>query len=506
MVEFRAPIASVLDRAEDKTFEIAVFGRVSSGKSSLLNAILEAEILPVGVTPITAVPTRIAYGEKPWIKVSFAEAPARSLEVSALPEFATEQLNPGNAKRVTRIVVTLPAQRLGDGVSFVDTPGLGSLATSGAAETLAYLPKCDLGIVLVDAGSTLTAEDLRTVLMLQEAAIPINMLLSKADLLGTEDREKIIQYIGQHIASECGIDLLVHPVSVLSSHRDLLDRWFAEHILPLYSRSQELRVVSLRRKIGALRESVVAALQIDLRRDKTPESRSDVQIRATESRLRRAMGLIEEASSLCEKALGRMSTEYRQIFQEAAVDLMKASPKSEGAGVSIQGSVRDSIARVIEGEVKTTQGYLEALAAQLRDDLRRSAEELGIPDRPGDDEFQSVVRGTPLFDGGSLDAAVSRPFLGGLFGKRVAEARLANALQRELGETLRGSLETYSGILKEWTRVVTNQLLRRFETYAEAYRAQAERSVGKKALTDDETRSIQMSLALLEISVPRKRR
>src|SRR5208337_3222577 len=104
--------------------------------------------------------------------------------------FATEQQNPGNAKHVTRITITITASRLASGVSFVDTPGLGSLATSGAAETLAYLPKCDLGVVLIDAGSTLTEEDVRTIRALQEAAIPAHILLSKTDLLDRPDCEK----------------------------------------------------------------------------------------------------------------------------------------------------------------------------------------------------------------------------------------------------------------------------------------------------------------------------
>ena len=62
-----------------------------------------------------------------------------------LGEFATEQHNPNNIKHVTRVTITIPVSRLSEGVSFVDTPGLGSLATGGAAETLAYLPRCDLG-------------------------------------------------------------------------------------------------------------------------------------------------------------------------------------------------------------------------------------------------------------------------------------------------------------------------------------------------------------------------
>src|SRR5208337_4062500 len=171
LVEFRGTIASVLDRAEDRSFEIAVFGRVSSGKSSLLNAVLGTDVLPVGVTPVTAVPTRITHGEEPSLTVSFTNAPAKTFAIPRLGEFATEQQNPGNAKHVTRITITITASRLASGVSFVDTPGLGSLATSGAAETLAYLPKCDLGVVLIDAGSTLTEEDVRTIRALQEAAI-----------------------------------------------------------------------------------------------------------------------------------------------------------------------------------------------------------------------------------------------------------------------------------------------------------------------------------------------
>ena len=80
-------------RAEDRSFEIAVFGRVSSGKSSLLNTVLGTDVLPVGVTPVTAVPTRISHGEEPSLTVAFTDAPAKSFEIVRLGEFATEQQN-----------------------------------------------------------------------------------------------------------------------------------------------------------------------------------------------------------------------------------------------------------------------------------------------------------------------------------------------------------------------------------------------------------------------------
>jgi GTP-binding protein EngB required for normal cell division len=500
LVEFRTTIASILDRAEDKTFEIAVFGRVSSGKSSLLNAILEADVLPVGVTPITAVPTRITYGEKPSMRVSFTEALAKTMEVTRLPEFATEQQNPGNAKQVTRITVTLPAADLRDGVTFVDTPGLGSLATSGAAETLAYLPKCDLGVVLIDGGSTLTTEDLQILLILQQAAVPANVLLSKADLLGLEDREKIIEYVRRHILSECSLELHVHPVSVLPSHRNLLTQWFEEQIIPLYGHSQELRASSIQRKIGALRESVISALEIQVERNKKPLTDTRDQVRAVEARLRRATGAIEETRSAWGKEIEGFPNYLSEAFYAMAASLIQGWSERPAEAISTNKTIDDSILEFAQRRVKKLQDSLEALALQLRDDLRTGAADLCVADMPNDDEFQSLIRGTPVFDMGSISASVSRPTIALMFGKQYAERRLARRLFNLLGEPVYKALSIYSGVLKEWVRLVTSQLERRFETYAERYRAQAERSLGGAGLTAEEVNIIEQNLRVLSAS------
>src|SRR5580658_1119987 len=498
LVELRATIASIVDRAEDNTFEIAVFGRVSSGKSSLLNAILETDVLPVGVTPITAVPTRITYGE-PSMRVSFAEAPALTLEVTRLAEFATEQQKPGNAKRVTRITLTLPSARLRDGVTFVDTPGLGSLATSGAAETLAYLPKCDLGVVLIDAGSTLTTEDLQTLLMLQLAAVPANVLLSKSDLLGTEDRKTVIAYAKQHIASECKLELHVSPVSVLPSHKNFLSLWFEEQILPLYGHSQELRMSSLRRKIGVLRESVISALEVQLERSQKSTGERPDEVRATEARLRRAAGLIEETRSAWEQEIEKIAEDLPEAFSEMSARLIEAWSGKQELAISTEKIVADFLLQFARRRVKKLHDSLQALAIQLRDDLRTSAANLSIMDVPGDEEFQSLVRGTPVFDPGSVSAPEYRPTIALMLGTRFAERRLARRLYKQLGPSISNSLGTYLEVLKEWVRLVTSQVDRRFETYAERYRAQAERSLGGAALTAQEVSAIEENLRVLRV-------
>jgi GTP-binding protein EngB required for normal cell division len=299
LVEFRPALATIIDRLETNAFEIAVFGRVSSGKSSLLNHIVGQDLLPVGVNPITAVPTRLAYGPEPRATAWFADRKPEQFGIERLAEFVTEQHNPANLQHVTRIVVELPAQRLREGVVYVDTPGLGSLATSGAAETKAYLPRCDLGVVLIDAGSTLTEDDLATIQTLCDVGIPASVLLSKADLLAPADRDRALQYVAAHIRSDLGLELPVHAISIKAECSGLLEKWLDTEILPLYGRHAELARQSLNRKIGALRLGVEAALKTRLKRSGSGDHdgpRIDIgKVRDLETELRTAAGKIAEA-------------------------------------------------------------------------------------------------------------------------------------------------------------------------------------------------------------------
>ena len=502
LVEFRGTIASILDRAEDRSFEIAVFGRVSSGKSSLLNAVLETDVLPVGVTPVTAVPTRITHGKEPSLTVSFADAPVKVFEIARLGEFATEQQNPGNTKHVARITVTLPAPRLSQGVTFVDTPGLGSLATSGAAETLAYLPRCDLGVVLIDAGSTLTAGDLQTILTLQEAAVPAHVLLSKADLLNLQDCEKTIAYVREHIVSETGLDLPVHPVSVRPTHRNLLNQWFKDEILPLYSHSQELMTSSLQRKIGALRESVVFILHTKIRRGQHAIPGDKEETRAVESRLRRATGLIDETRITCEREMKKMAGNTPEIFSAAAVSVLEAPTRNTDPGIAPDSIIRIAVLQVVQGWAKNVQAPVETLALRLQEELVISAGDLGVADMPRGDEFLSLVRGMPAFDMETIHVTAPKSAFAALLGRQYTENHMAEHIRRHLGEPFNQALTSYLRLLQEWSRVVTGQLGQRFEIYAERYRAQADRSFGGQDLSVDEIRAIEEDLKLLGDTVP----
>ena len=479
LVEFRSTLSMIIDRLEDKTFEIAIFGRVSSGKSSLLNAILETKVLPVGVTPVTAVPTRLVHGASPIIDVWFANRPGEQFEISRLPEFVTEQFNPSNEKHVTRIVLELPSQRLQDGVAFVDTPGLGSLATGGAAETLAYLPRCDLGVVTIDAGSTLTLDDLQTVQALYQSGIPATVLLSKADLLVPEDRARMVDYVKGHIKKELDLNLNVHSVSIMPEQKPLLDRWFDEDIGPLYAYRQELKLRSVRRKLGTLRKSIELALRARLRRKGEVSPIKVEQLRIVETELRQSGGRLEEMKRTARDRSNDLDYAMPQIIKIAAAALAQAWSSQSVKEDAVPEIVRNAVVKPVEEHAQELRRRIDGLAQKLDETLRSAANVLEIEHAPSEQELSSLVREMPAFDVAKLDVGIKSPLLMRVFPK-AATTMMAKRLERLIGADLQRSLMTYRALLYDWSERTLTQMERRFDAYASGYRAQIARSVGSQ--------------------------
>jgi GTP-binding protein EngB required for normal cell division len=495
----------ILDRLEDNSFEIAMFGRVSSGKSSLLNAILETDVLPVGVTPITAVPTRLAYAESPSVSVWFANRSPERYEISLLPEFVAEQLNPGNEKHVTRIVVQLGSPRLREGITFVDTPGLGSLATRGAAETLAYLPRCDLGVVLIDAGSTLTPDDLQTIQILYDAAIPATVLLSKADLLTAQERSRVVEYVKDHIRKNLNVDLAIHAVSVVRESKELLTRWFEDDIAPLYSQRQDLKIRSIRRKLGGLRQSVEIALRGRLRRkDQIPIKKFE-QLRVVESELRQASGRLEEMKKTARRAADELQhSSSGKMLQIAGAYLVESwsSPDSEKPTAEI---VSNAVTRTVQEQTETLRQRLDVLIHKLNETLQLAAKVLEITDVPAEEEFASVLREMPVFDLGELTFHLRRSTLLTLLGRKASESFATKRLTALIGAQLTRSLSAYRALLCDWSERTLVRVQRRFDAYANRYRAQIERLLGNQEMrTGQDEDSIRRDLESLESTAGEK--
>jgi len=472
LVEFRNTLAMLLDRIETTAFEIGVFGRVSSGKSSLLNHLLEQNVLPIGVTPVTAVPTRISFGPQPQATIEFAESKPQFVELSRLVEFSTEQQNPANAKHVARIQVLVPAKRLREGVTFVDTPGLGSLATTGAEETVAYLPKCDLGIVLLDAGSALSHEDLVVVQSLCRAGATAMVLISKADLLAPPDRKRMLDYVRRHLSSELNFDLPVHLVSVVGTEAQFCEQWFDNELKPMLESHREATAASLKRKIGLLREAVMDALRVRL--DAAHGAKTTLlagDLKQAADALRDTSAILESAEkrgrTLGHNTRGLAPSALQAVASEiASAWLNGANPVSDGVGLFLV-SLNRFLGQVSAAFVQSVEEVRGRLTATLKQAHAASGWRRGQP------EELPKAAGLPLLDCSPLAARLTlrKPPLLPLLGRRALLRYTESNISGQLEDSLAEFFDLAGKRLEQWHKDALAELRDAFGAHAGVYRA-----------------------------------
>jgi ribosome biogenesis GTPase A len=123
------------DKLAAEQFNLMVLGQFKRGKSTLLNALLGADLLPTAVVPLTSIVTIIHHGPEPRAVVSFLDGRTLEVAVPDIATFITEPENPKNIKGVAQVGVSFPAGVLMDGVRLVDTPGVGSVFASNTGTT-----------------------------------------------------------------------------------------------------------------------------------------------------------------------------------------------------------------------------------------------------------------------------------------------------------------------------------------------------------------------------------
>ncbi|HWH90424.1 MAG TPA: dynamin family protein [Candidatus Binatia bacterium] len=471
LVEFRGTLSMLLDRMESAAFEVGVFGRVSSGKSSLLNYILQTDVLPIGVTPVTAIPTRISHGPVAEAGIEFAEAQPQIIPLSELAEFATEQKNPSNKKHVTRIFVKLPSERLAEGVTFVDTPGLGSLAVAGAEETIAYLPRCDLGIVLIDASAGLTPDDLIVVQALYQAGASAMILISKADLFSAPDRERMVAYVKVNLRSELRIEPSVHAVSISGADAALCDAWFESELRPFLAQHHELAITSQKRKIGALRESVVGALERRLQVGSEAVSGESAMLpeKATEA-LRNGDRILERAQGESFFLTRKIAKMHREIIDIAAERIAAALTESEE--VDAASIFSNTVTSLIAEPVAATLRSIEQTRSALGEVMKLAA---SVSGREVPDELPKPA-GMPMIDVNEISQkiVIEKPGVFSLLGRGMLTSHVQRKLEAKYERTLLEFLSLYANSLRRWMEQSINALRNGFTEFADMHRAHFE--------------------------------
>jgi GTP-binding protein EngB required for normal cell division len=200
--------------AEDR-FVLAVAGQFKRGKSSLMNAVIGRELLPTGVLPVTSTVTILKFGPREQLVIPHQNSfLSKTAPIASLPEYVTQEGNPGNQKQIKAVYVELPLPFLRRGVEFVDTPGVGSAIEANTATTMAFLPQCDAAVFVTSVDTPMTAVETAFLTDIRQYAEKLFVVVNKIDLLEGSEREQVMTYVSGVIRRHTGAtNLKLFPVS-----------------------------------------------------------------------------------------------------------------------------------------------------------------------------------------------------------------------------------------------------------------------------------------------------
>ncbi|WP_445184747.1 dynamin family protein [Pseudonocardia sp. Cha107L01] len=339
------------ERRLDEPLRVALVGKLKSGKSTLLNALVGEEIAPTDATECTRVVTWFHRCAGPRIELTHDGGRRTPLPVRRTDGRLRLDLGPVPADRVERLVVGWPSALL-DSYTVIDTPGTSSNSADVSARTMAFLAPedgaCEAEAVIFLMRSRHDS-DVALLRQLQEqtgAGGPLGIVgvLSRADELG-----------GGAVGSGAVGSGAVGSAGALGAARQ---------------RSAELRTDP---ELGGLHRDFVAVSGLLALRGQTLRQREFAALAALAGLPDDVLGAaLVSAGRFAGAELG-VSAEEREWLLEAfglvgvriAVDLVRGGARDAPAlaAALVRHSGLDELHRVLDARFASRHGQLKAHAA-----------------------------------------------------------------------------------------------------------------------------------------------
>ncbi len=122
--QFRKDVISISEYLANPSFKIAVFAPFNYGKSTLLNALLGQQTLPIDLIPTTGAAIYVKYGKELQTRIQLKDGSIINANgTDILKEYAVLDDNRKMRDDVTSVEVYCPHSFLKRGVEFLDLPG-----------------------------------------------------------------------------------------------------------------------------------------------------------------------------------------------------------------------------------------------------------------------------------------------------------------------------------------------------------------------------------------------
>ncbi len=358
----------LIEKLENKEITVSVIGQFKRGKSTLVNSILQDKILPVGIVPVTAVVTTIEYGDKA-ATVHFDNGIIKEIGFDEMSSYINEQENCDNHLGVSKVALYCPSPFLKKGLTFVDTPGVGSVHQKNSDAAYSYVKESDAVIFMLSVDSPINQIEIDFLKNAKEYAAKFYFAVNKIDSIDESDLAEYLAYCRSLICKLMGVEeVQLFPVSARTSAgvkelKDAIEKDCQTTVQEIIEHSARLK----------MRDIATSALsQIDLYRTalKMPARQFDEKF----AELNEFFGQIrQEAAEFCEsfrsnpRMLEAHMNDIKNMLSEkvsdmfginyhytiSSVDFFRGGEVAEDGSRDLRGSFRSAVDALCDELAKT---------------------------------------------------------------------------------------------------------------------------------------------------------
>ena len=321
----RETLAGLKDRLQSGRLRVLVVGEAKRGKSTLVNALLGREILPAGVTPLTAVATTVTYGTQELARVAFLDGRTATCPLAELNDFVTERGNPGNWREVADVTVEVKAPILAGGMELVDTPGTGSVHEHNTAAADSALPTMDAAVFVLTADPPVSASERD--LLTRVASLSVNrfVVLNKADYLDDGELAEALDFTGRVVGEATGEPARIYALSARAALTGAGDAGFEAFAADVRCYLETGRAADLERSVAAhlrrLAGSLLDEVTLARRAAQMREGAAAGRVAAFTNRLQAVQDRAQDAGDLAAAESRRMLADLNEAAEHEVARL-----------------------------------------------------------------------------------------------------------------------------------------------------------------------------------------
>jgi predicted GTPase len=426
--------SDLVQKLEAERFHLVVVGEFNHGKTTFVNALLGRPVLPVGVTPTTAVIHHLVWAQQPRARLVLENGEEQELPFESVREFSVGSTRAGEAVRF--LEVGYPAEILRERVVLVDTPGVNDLALTRAEITYGYIPRSDAVLFVLDAGQPVKESERQFLerQIIEKSRDKVFFVVAKSDIWTEPEKKEAIAYVRERL----GQVFTQPPVFPVSAQAALADNYAASGLLELVDHltrflAEERGRVLLDNALGeGLAAAAVLGRGLDARRRALNMSNEQLarRIELLERDLaghvdtieKRRLTIREETAAIKAWARRDLDRFYDDMVRQLPGLLEKAS--SDDVRQHLGAFLEQAFREWAQAETREIAGALEQLGertlALVRDDAHavgaRLSDTMGAELKPPSIEVDTFANDVGVFAVLSLGVGVlfANAMLGGL--------------------------------------------------------------------------------------------